>query len=66
MSPPGNTLNGGKQLWQTFTFLQVTLPPGSYAISANFAVNKTLHDGSKQPIVPGSWFATSGCTLTVQ
>jgi hypothetical protein len=65
MSAPGNTVNGGKPLWVTFTFLQVTLPPGTYTVSANFAVDRTVQDGSKQPIRPGSWFSTSGCTLTV-
>jgi hypothetical protein len=65
MSAPGNTVNGGKPLWITFTFLQVTLPPGTYTVSANFAVNQTVQDGSKQPIRPGSWFSTSSCTLTI-
>jgi hypothetical protein len=62
---PGNTLNGGGPLWQTFTFLQVTLPAGTYTVSANFEVNKTLQDGSQQPVRPGSWFSTSSCTLTI-
>ena len=65
MSAPGNTVNGGKPLWVTFTVLRVTLPPGSYTVSANFAVDKTVQDGSKQPTLAGSWFSTSSCTLTI-
>lgn len=63
---PGNTVNGGKPLWLTFTFLQVTLPAGTYTVSANFALDRVVQDGSKQPINPGSWFSTSSCMLTVQ
>ena len=65
VSAPGNQLNGGKPIWFTGAFLQVTLPPGSYTISANLAINKTVQDGGGS-VKQGSWFTTSACSLVVQ
>ena len=65
VSAPGNQLNGGKPIWFTGAFFQVNLAPGSYTISANLAINKTVQDGGGA-IKAGSWFTTSACSLVVQ
>jgi hypothetical protein len=43
----------------------VNLASGSYTISANTTVNKTMFDGSHTVKKGESWFSTSGCLLVV-